>query len=180
MNYSSGVDLFLTYKFLRMLTTPFNKTEAFKLGIIDESGEVLKTELNDEEKKAYSIFTRLVFNLKKLLEMAPGGKSKLASYAAALFLIRESAPSIAEKDTIEYAFKKYLHNYQGISRTVLNEKVELLQDELELGTIKIDDELILITEECNKPVGKILNTFVFRGKNSMGNPVYFTAEEITI
>ena len=33
-----AIDLFVTYRFLKLLTTPFQKTEAFKLGIIDENG----------------------------------------------------------------------------------------------------------------------------------------------
>ena len=31
-----AIDLFVTYRFLKLLTTPFKKTDAFKLGIIDE------------------------------------------------------------------------------------------------------------------------------------------------
>jgi len=34
----SAIDLFVTYRFLKLLTTPFKKTEAFKLGIIDDKG----------------------------------------------------------------------------------------------------------------------------------------------
>ena len=33
-----AIDLFVTYRFLKLLTTPFEKTEAFKLGIIDDKG----------------------------------------------------------------------------------------------------------------------------------------------
>ena len=33
-----AIDLFVTYRFLKLLTTPFEKTDAFKLGIIDENG----------------------------------------------------------------------------------------------------------------------------------------------
>jgi len=85
-------DLFYTYKFIKTLTTPWNKTEAYKLGIIDENGKVLKKskELKTSaEKSAYTIFDRLVFNLKRLLEKVPLGKTMLGSYAAALFLIKE-------------------------------------------------------------------------------------------
>ena len=34
----SAIDLFVTYRFLKLLTTPFNKTDAYKLGIIDKNG----------------------------------------------------------------------------------------------------------------------------------------------
>jgi hypothetical protein len=84
-------DLYYTFRFLKMLTTPFDQTEAFKLGIIDEKGQRIKSKAvkTSEEKDAYTTFHRLVFNIKKLLERLPGGGSRLASYAAGLFLIKE-------------------------------------------------------------------------------------------
>ena len=39
---STAIDAFITFRFLKLLVTPFNKTEAFKFGIIDERGKVLK------------------------------------------------------------------------------------------------------------------------------------------
>ena len=87
---ASAVDLILIYQFLKRLTTPFEKTEAFKLGLIDKDGKKLRSPETPQEEKAYGYFYRLTFNIKKLIEQLPGGKSKLASYAAALFLIRES------------------------------------------------------------------------------------------
>jgi len=87
---SKAVDLILIYQFLKRLTTPFDKTEAFELGIIDKNGKKLKDPETKEEEEAYGYFDRLVFNIKKLIEKVPGGKSRLGSYAAALFLIRES------------------------------------------------------------------------------------------
>ena len=79
------VDLFLVYSFIRKLVTPFNKWEAFKLGIIDEKGNVLikrKEFSNSKQSKAFGIFDVMLLNLKKLLAKVPGGQSKLASYAA--------------------------------------------------------------------------------------------------
>ena len=37
-----AIDLFVTYRFLKLLTTPFDKQDAFKRGIIDKNGKVLK------------------------------------------------------------------------------------------------------------------------------------------
>lgn len=89
---SRAGDLFYTYKFIKMLTTPFEETEAYELGLIDENGNRIKTERLDspEKKSAYSPFNRLVFNIKRLLEKIPFGRSKLASYASALFLLKDS------------------------------------------------------------------------------------------
>lgn len=83
-------DLILAYQFIKRLTTPFEKTDAFKLGIIDKAGKKLKSPETTEENNAYGYYDRMVFNLKKLLEKVPGGKTRFASYAAALFLIKES------------------------------------------------------------------------------------------
>src|SRR6056300_208700 len=89
-----GADLVYTFRFLRLLTTPFEKTKAFELGIIDKDGKRDKKGVpyidTPEKKSAYTAFHRIVFNIKKLLAKAPGGSSKIASYAAALFLIKEN------------------------------------------------------------------------------------------
>lgn len=90
---SSAIDLFLTYHFLKRLATPFKDWDAYKLGIIDDEGKVLKkaeTLTKPEEINAWGYFDRLVANLKKLLAKVPGGKTKIASYAAALLLIKEN------------------------------------------------------------------------------------------
>ena len=88
---TTGVDYYLAYQFLKKLTTPFNKTEAFKLGIIDKNGKVLRKrkELSSKERDSYKIMDTIAFNLKKLLQKLPGGKSKIASIGAALFLMKE-------------------------------------------------------------------------------------------
>lgn len=86
------LDLFLIYQFIRRLATPFDEWEAYKLGIIDERGNILRSRKDlrlQSERKAFGTYDVMILNLKKLLEKIPGGKSRLASYAAALFLIRE-------------------------------------------------------------------------------------------
>ena len=86
------VDLFLVYQFIRRLATPFNKWDAYKEGIIDDKGQVLikrKDFTKKSQRKAWGTFDIMIANLKKLLAKVPGGSSRLASYAAALFLIKE-------------------------------------------------------------------------------------------
>ena len=87
---TKSADLVYTLRFLRLLTTKFEDTTAYKLGIIDKDGKKLKKPETNAEKSAYNTFHRLVFNIKKLLAKAPGGSSKIASYAAALFLLKEN------------------------------------------------------------------------------------------
>ena len=81
-------DTYMIYQVLKRLTTPFDETKAFELGLIDKDGKLLKKAKTREEKEAYSYFDRFIFNLKRLLHRV-GLKSKFASYGAALFLLRE-------------------------------------------------------------------------------------------
>lgn len=90
---SRFVDGVITYRILRMLTRPFNETLAYKYGIIDEKGKLLKKEKDlktTDEKNAYTLLHRLVFRLKRIIEKVPTENKKLLSYAAALALIREN------------------------------------------------------------------------------------------
>ena len=86
------VDLFLVYQFIKRLATPFKEWEAYKLGIIDEKGNQLlkrKQFRKQKEHDAFGIFDLMITKLKRLLEKVPGGKTRIASYAAALYLIKE-------------------------------------------------------------------------------------------
>lgn len=86
------VDLFLVYQFIRRLATPFDKWPAYEAGVIDKDGNIIKgkKERNTRaEKESFGIFDLMILKLKKLLAKVPGGSSRLASYAAALWLIKE-------------------------------------------------------------------------------------------
>ena len=93
MGILAGIgNIYFVYQFLKKLVTPFNKTKAFELGIVDENGKILKRRRDletKEEKEAYNLSDTLIWNIKKLMGKIPGGKSRLASYAAALWLIKE-------------------------------------------------------------------------------------------
>ena len=155
---SPAIDAFITFRFLKLLVTPFNKTEAFKLGIIDERGKVLrkyKTLAKIEERNAYTILHRLVFNIKKLLEKLPGGKSRLASYAAALFLIKEHVREYQDSDGIllEKEFYKYLKDNDLIEEEDGEIREEItFADKLLKGTYKLVQDVGV--DEDDKVVGK--------------------------
>src|SRR5210317_523018 len=91
----SAADLVYTIRFLKLLVTPFEKTEAFKAGIIDKDGQKNKefntnsTDDREAYRSHYTPFHRLVFNLKRLMAKVPGGQSVIARYGAALALIKE-------------------------------------------------------------------------------------------
>ena len=111
-----AVDLFVTYRFLKLLTTPFNKTDAFKFGIIDKDGNRIKNEdgsvevlRTPDEKGAYTILHKLIFNIKKLFAKVPGLRTKVGTYAAALFLLKDTFKEhVEDPDVFEKEFMKYL------------------------------------------------------------------------
>ena len=89
---SRAFDTFVTYKIISTLVTDWEDMPAFEHGIIDNKGKLLKktSQLKTkDEKEAFTLFHRLIFNLKRLIQKLPGGSSKLASYTAGLFLIKE-------------------------------------------------------------------------------------------
>jgi hypothetical protein len=86
---SRAADVYYTYRFIRTLVTPWEELDAYKLGLIDGNGNNLKKPSTSEEKDSYTVFFRLVFNIKRILEKLPFGKSRISSYAAALFLLKE-------------------------------------------------------------------------------------------
>ena len=88
------IDLFFVYMFLKKLTTPFEKWDAFEHGIIDKNGKILrkKKDLKTiKERESWSKLDIMTLKLKLLLNKVPGGSSKLGTYAAALWLIKEHA-----------------------------------------------------------------------------------------
>ena len=86
---SRFVDNILAYRILSMLVKNFTDTQAYKLGLIDDTGKNLKKPETSAEKDAYTYLHKLVFNMKKIVNRLPGGESKLKSIVTALFLIKE-------------------------------------------------------------------------------------------
>ena len=118
-----AIDLFVTYRFIKLLVTPFEKTDAYKLGIVDKNGNRVspprdpvtnvkqppKKLISTEEKAAYTILHKLVFNIKKIFGKVPGLRTKLGTYAAALFLLKDTfKESVDDPDMFEKEFMKYL------------------------------------------------------------------------
>ena len=136
-------NIYFVYQFLKKLVTPFEKTKAFELGIIDKKGKLLKRKRDletQEEKDSYTLSDRLIWNLKRLLGKIPGGKSRIASYAAALWLIRESNNNEyhINPEKIEQDFVKYLEDLENetLTESVFNE----VNDSVMVGILQAYDE----------------------------------------
>ena len=149
-----AIDLFVTYRFLRLLTTPFEKTDAFKLGIIDEKGNRIKlpkstkvaVELSTSElQSAYTILHKLIFNIKKLFNKIPGLRTKVGTYAAALFLLKDTfKESVDDPDMFEKEFVKFLKE----NNIELDD--EISEDVIGFGEVLPKGEYVLINDILNK------------------------------
>ena len=127
---SRGADLYFVFRFLRLLTMKYEKTDAFKYGIIDKKGKPLKRSSDLEtvdEKAAYTMLHRLVFKVRRLIEKVPIlGKSILLNYAAALFLLKE------QNDTRIWTDENYMTRrlMEFLENEDWEESAELLKEEL--------------------------------------------------
>jgi hypothetical protein len=117
------MDNLIALRLLYKLVTPFDQTEAFKLGIIDAKGKVLRpasTLHTDTEKDAYNYLDRLIFNVKRLINKLPGGESKLKNLTAAYFMVREK---IETKSS-------YINEKQFVALVEKLDRVTLVEEEL--------------------------------------------------
>ena len=124
---SRGIDFLITYRVVKLLVTPFEKQEAFKTGIIDADGKVLKkykTLKTEKERRSYTLLHRFVFNLKRILGKVGLG-SRLGSFAVALALmIKEDKKYAEHKTLIEQTLIKYLKE-EDLYNDMLNEVREI-------------------------------------------------------
>ena len=149
-----AIDLFVTYRFIKLLTQPFEKTEAYKLGIIDKDGKrnvqpgtnrptILAT---SEEKNSYTILHKLIFNIKKIFSKVPGLRTKVGTYAAALFLLKDTfREQVDDSQMFEKEFIKYLQE-QGIE---FDGTIDL-EEVIGFGEILPKGEYTLINDILNK------------------------------
>ena len=178
-----AVDLFVTYRFLKLLTTPFNKTDAFKFGIIDKDGNRIKNEdgsvevlRTPDEKGAYTILHKLIFNIKKLFAKVPGLRTKVGTYAAALFLLKDTFKEhVEDPDVFEKEFMKYLKEEGYELDDSISEEVigfgeilpkgkyvlvnDILNKEEEELSAKKGDEVVAYDDEA--PIDTVLGVEIF-------------------
>jgi len=190
MGFLRGPDFFYALRFLRLLTTRWDKTTAFKLGIVDKNGKKLKKPETAEEKSAYNTFHKLVYNIKRLINKIPLGKSTLASYAAALFLIKEHA-GISDKKLIK-VIKESIGLDLSDYKPELNEWYLTEDGEIETGKYALARDIALpktgellakkktwveIMESA--PHGSVLGHPVFKAQHiKTQQTIYITQEDI--
>lgn len=188
---SRAADVYYTYRFLRTLTTSWEDMDAYKLGLVDGNGKVLKKPSTSEEKDAYNLFFRLVFNVKRLMERLPFGKQRIASYAAALYLIKENTGM--SDDQIRKVFDEINLDIEDL----LSEETEwyVLEDgSLSPGSYTLTQDIAspltgdiialkgttAIVDEGTKPVGLVFNESIYRIRHvQTKQEIYVSSGDIT-
>ena len=162
-----AIDLFITYKFIKLLTTPWKKTEAYDEGVVDSKGKLLVpvASQSSAQKKTYTVFHRLVFNLKRIIEKVPFGKGMIKSYAAALYLLKEET-DMAEEDIL-----KVLEDLGYDTSLDLNEEFK----EIYIGQHILNHDILESTKGTIVNLDSIEPVDYFAGV-----PIYKTRENILI
>ena len=181
-----AIDALIAYRLLKLLVTPFKRTKAYKLGIIDDKGKVLIKSKDipknfragnkvQEARKAYTLLIRFVFNLKRLLQKV-GIRGPLGSAtAAAIAFFKEEYPNNLY---VEQEVYKYLKE-QGFKFDISEDYGEPLIE----GTYKakydiynLDGDKIINSDEdiiYTNTTHTIMGYDVFKYKD-----VYLTTEDL--
>ena len=154
-----AIDLFVTYRFIKILVTPFEKQEAYKLGVIDKNGNRTvipgtnkATILNTvAEKNSYTVLHKLVFNIKKIFGNVPGLRTKLGTYAAALFLLKDTFKEDVDPKMWEREFLKYLKENNFELDNTISEEVTLENGQLPKGIYKLVNDITFDKEDAESP-----------------------------
>ena len=152
-----AVDLFVTYRFLKLLVTPWQKQEAYKLGIIDKNGKNLiksKDLGTEEQKQSYTLLHRLVFNCKRIMNKIPLVRTQIGTYATALFLLREhyNIKGIDERTVTRYLMENNLIDFSN----TISEEVVGFGNMLPMGEYKLKDMVTADDDEIDAQKGDIV------------------------
>lgn len=188
-----GADLVYTFRFIRMLVMKWENWDAYKLGIIDENGKRIKSVKldNPEKKNAYTPFVRLGANIKRLLTKIPGGGTKLGSFAAALFLIKEkyqltddNLDDILKKLDIDVLdFLNEDNQWFVLDDKKLSPGIYRIKNEKVVNTtfepIVLAKDEIKIYEDLNYPIGDVFGMDIYEATHVKTNQrIYITTSEI--
>ena len=177
---SRVIDALVAYRVLKLLVTPWKKTKAYQLGIIDEKGKVLiksRQITNQTQRKAYTLLIRFVFNLKRMLQKV-GIRGPLGSAAAAAVAFLKEEHKIG--DDVEKELYKHLKENgfefemnEQYGEPLVEGSYKLRNDIYDLEgdvLIKKDDTIELPNE---LQLDSIMGYDVFKYKN-----LYMTTEDV--
>ena len=191
-----AIDLLITYRVIKLLVTSWEKQAAFKLGIIDEKGKVLRksrTLKTRDEKNSYTILHRFIFNLKRMLQKVGLG-SRIASFGVALALLlregkfNDESKYLLENELLEYLKKKKLFSYNDIKikEQYFSESNCLKPGyySLKYDVVNLDTEVVskkgdvIIVEKLTKPLESFFGMDIFEVMIKGGDKILVSQEAV--
>ena len=193
------IDSLIVFRILKMLTTDFKKTPAYKFGFIDKDGNRIKflpdpknknqmlpnNPITKDEKNSLTPLHRLVFNLKRIIEKVPFGKTQFASYAVALALLKEHCElSDDQAEELYEKFYRYLKDTNQLNPEHITEAIGF--PVLTRGTYRLrhytrdfnDEQLDPKTAvEIQGEIAKVFGISVYEGYVG-DTKVYLSAEDV--
>ena len=188
---SRAIDLFVTYRFLKLLVTPWEKQEAYKEGIIDKNGKNLikaKNLSTVAQRESYTLLHRLVFNCKRIMQKIPLVRTQLGTYATALFLLKEhyNIEHLPEGQVSQYLFENNLVNVDN----KISEEVVGFGNMLPMGEYKLKDQVTADDDDIDaqpgdkvsaledtSPSDRILGVDIFQVLHQKSNKVIYVSLE---
>jgi len=169
------IDAYVAYRFIKGLTLKWKSWDAYKEGVIDDDGKVI-TEPDDrtkKQKKSYGAFDRLIASVKRVFNKVPVVRSRVGSFATALWLMKEDATKKgATEIDIEQLFMEQFEI--SLEDVIINENVEC--NTIPRGTYHIVDdisetnEIIKLDEDINS-FGSELGVALFHIHNANGTNI---------
>ena len=175
---SRVIDALIAYRILKLLVTPFNKTKAYKLGIIDDKGKVLiksKQITNQQQRNAYTLLTRFVFNLKRLLGKL-GIRGPLGSAAAAaIAFLKEETENTAQVEKEVYKYLKD-NGFEFDLSENYGEPLVAGEYKVKSDIYDLDGDVVINKDDTitfNESIYNIMGYDIFKYKD-----VYLTTEDL--
>lgn len=139
-------DAVIAYQFVKMLSQPFDEWKAYELGIIDEDGKTLRKRnklKTQEEKNSFTTFHVMVRNLKLIMSKLPGGKSKLMSFAAALYLLKEDREDVLGQEQLQEKLQGIINTSEfKLNYIEFTAKEDYLKEEMSAATTTGDVAMV--------------------------------------
>jgi hypothetical protein len=131
--HKENIDNIITYIFIKKLVTPITKSAAYRMGLVNNAGRMVKKAETPEEKNAFTLLDKLIFKLKRLLG------SKLINLNSFLYLttlsndfynklisrgsVNQRAEIIRIKRDMEKLSEKYDTDIDGLIETLMVENI---------------------------------------------------------
>ena len=171
---------FVSLKFIQLLTKPFQKWDAYKMGLIDKKGFKIRDAKNKNEEKEFASWMNIIRKIKIMLEkFAPGGRvAALSSFAAALYLLKEDIDKNTNWEGAEVI--NIIAQDIFLAEETLNEvtRLEVLRTgKYIIENEFIDNDILIMLKESTGPSEWFFGIPMFEVKDAVTNKTFLVTKD---